>query len=91
MLIKRQFYVLSGSKVTRIYCPKNKVNGKLYVIKGISHGLRFDIFIQLVVCFLFPLEGSGIEKHNSVDKNHIKPQYMGDSLYKTPNGSRIIP
>jgi hypothetical protein len=41
---------------------KKHVWGGKYVIKRISHGLWFDmIFIQLVVCFLSPRQGSGID------------------------------
>ena len=44
-----------------------KSHGKIkmvlkYVIKRISHGLWLDmIFIQLVMCFLSPRQGLGIE------------------------------
>jgi hypothetical protein len=59
-----------GGKVTLLYSPKNKVNGKqvwvgIYVIKIISKGLGLDmIFTQLFVCFLSPCQGSYL-----LDKN----------------------
>jgi hypothetical protein len=62
-------YNMSGSKVNsyivqRIMYMKKKawVAVGIHVIKRISHGLWFDmIFIQLVMHFLSPHQGSGIE------------------------------
>jgi hypothetical protein len=53
-----------------------------YVMKRIPHALLCNmIFIQLVVWFLSHRQGLGIKTHNSLDKNHITSQNMGDPIY----------
>jgi hypothetical protein len=51
---------MSGSKVTWLKSPKNKVNGKqiwvgIYVIKRISHGLQPMIGFLSSLCVFYPL------------------------------------